>query len=550
MNTFELSLDLDKHTTIQGITIRRGDSDGTTVRASILDHGSVANLTGATAYLVMRLPDGLHYYRKAATVGTGTVTTTINEAEAASAVGSTKLAYFQISQGGSEYSTSSFAVKVLNDAVAGMNPPESYDDEIAQLVDDWLVAHPEATTTVQDNSLETTKLTRWAFSRLSPLRIITTNAIPYIAFTTSDQKMTIPRDSIIVGPQYYYVFAQETVVDLSTVSSTAKVVGFNPQTKEIIVAPYNNFTVGRITQVLCAIRSGGTHLHIDASFPYTVDGMPYGVEPYTLNMRDVKSFLPENIKSVDHRGYSSIAPENTIPAFLLSRKNGFSYVETDVQFTSDNIPVLLHDDTINRTARNADGTEISSTINIRDITYTQALTYDFGIWKNSRYAGTKIPTLDEFMQLCKNLSIHPYIEIKSSLPTGQETQLLTTVVNIVKKYDMLDNSTFISFNGSYLGEIAAIESTVRLGLLSNQLTQQQIDDIKQINTTHGNEVFVDVSITDTSASNLCMNNDMTLEMWTLSQYTIADFPSYASGATTADFNMNEYYYNYYKMVLA
>ena len=158
MNTFELSLDLDKRSTLQGITIRRGDSDGTTVRASIFDHGSVANLTGATAYLVIRLPDGEHYYRKAATVGTGIVTTTINEAEAASAVGSTKLAYFEISQGGSEYSTSSFAVKVLNDAVAGMNPPESYDDEIAQLVDDWLVAHPEATTTVQDGSITTAKI--------------------------------------------------------------------------------------------------------------------------------------------------------------------------------------------------------------------------------------------------------------------------------------------------------------------------------------------------------------------------------------------------------
>lgn len=158
MNTFELSLDLDKRSTLQGITIRRGDSDGTTVRASIFDHGSVANLTGATAYLVIRLPDGEHYYRKAATVGTGIVTTTINEAEAASAVGSTKLAYFEISQGGSEYSTSSFAVRVLNDAVAGMDPPESYDDEIAQLVEDWLVAHPEATTTVQDGSITTAKI--------------------------------------------------------------------------------------------------------------------------------------------------------------------------------------------------------------------------------------------------------------------------------------------------------------------------------------------------------------------------------------------------------
>ena len=54
--------------------------------------------------------------------------------------------------------------------------------------------------------------------------------------------------------------------------------------------------------------------------------------------------------SVNHRGYSTVAPENTLPAYKLSKKMGFDYVETDVCFTSDNIPVLLHDGTIDRTS--------------------------------------------------------------------------------------------------------------------------------------------------------------------------------------------------------
>ena len=57
------------------------------------------------------------------------------------------------------------------------------------------------------------------------------------------------------------------------------------------------------------------------------------------------------MRSINHRGYNKIAPENTIPAYALSKENGYKYVETDVRFTSDGIPVLLHDVSINRTAR-------------------------------------------------------------------------------------------------------------------------------------------------------------------------------------------------------
>jgi glycerophosphoryl diester phosphodiesterase len=69
----------------------------------------------------------------------------------------------------------------------------------------------------------------------------------------------------------------------------------------------------------------------------------------------------------------------------------------DVAFTSDNVPVLLHDTTINRTARTADGAAISTTIDISSITYAQALEYDFGIYKGSQYAGLKIPKLQDVL---------------------------------------------------------------------------------------------------------------------------------------------------------
>ena len=77
-----------------------------------------------------------------------------------------------------------------------------------------------------------------------------------------------------------------------------------------------------------------------------------------------------NVKAINHRGYSYEAPENTIPAYIMSKKKGFTYVEGDVSFTKDNVAVLLHDATIDRTS-NGSG-------NITSLYYQELLQYDFG----------------------------------------------------------------------------------------------------------------------------------------------------------------------------
>lgn len=135
-----------------------------------------------------------------------------------------------------------------------------------------------------------------------------------------------------------------------------------------------------------------------------------------------------NVKAVNHRGYSAEAPENTLPAYVMSKKKGFTYVECDVSFTSDGVAVLLHDATINRTS--------NGTGNINSLTYAKVATYDFGAWFNEAnpdiaidYTGVKIPTFSEFIILCKRLGLHPYIELKSSGSYTQDqiTQIVTEV---------------------------------------------------------------------------------------------------------------------------
>lgn len=237
------------------------------------------------------------------------------------------------------------------------------------------------------------------------------------------------------------------------------------------------------------------------------------------------------VKGINHRGYVS-APENTLPAFRLSRKMGFEYVETDVEFTSDGVPVLLHDTTINRTARNADGTALSETINIHDITYEQALTYDFGIYKGENYAGTKIPTVEQFFALCRNLGLCPYVEFKTGTEYTQAQ--VESVIDIAKRYGMGGKVSWISFNGDYLAYVKNYDSKARIGYVCESPGDNQIAVILSLRTDD-NEVFADChysSINSTGAGK-CIRNGIPLEAWTLNaKADLAALNPYVTGVTT------------------
>lgn len=236
-----------------------------------------------------------------------------------------------------------------------------------------------------------------------------------------------------------------------------------------------------------------------------------------------------NVLSINHRGYNTIAPENTMPAYRLSVQKGFKIVETDVQFTSDGVAVLLHDQSINRTARNADGSAISETTYIRNITYEQALEYDFGIWKSAEYAGTKIPTLQEFIKFCRCASIHPYIELKNTLTQAQTEQ----VVSIVNANGMRGKVTYISFGLNNLTYVKNVDAKARLGyVISVVCTSSHITDAQGLMTGY-NDVFIDSDKTSSEALALCQNAGIPHEMWTIdSEDTILALDPYISGVTS------------------
>lgn len=136
---------------------------------------------------------------------------------------------------------------------------------------------------------------------------------------------------------------------------------------------------------------------------------------------------PSSIKSIAHQGYNLFAPPNTIPAIFEASKHGFEWAECDIQWTSDNVAVICHNGTIDATS-NGIGT-------ITSMTLATLKTYDFGAWKSTTYAGTRIPTFEEHLLACKKYGLKLVIDHLA----GDTQTHIQILLDIIKKYGMLRN---------------------------------------------------------------------------------------------------------------
>lgn len=196
-----------------------------------------------------------------------------------------------------------------------------------------------------------------------------------------------------------------------------------------------------------------------------------------------------------HRGYSSIAPENTMPAFELAYKYGCRCIETDVVYTSDKVPVLCHNININNTARDKDGNVLPETINISTISYEDTKQYDFGIWKNAKYKGTKMCTLEDFLYFCKIRSIQPIVELK----TGYDNKWIKEAYNVANKLGMLDKVVWNSFEYSFLTYIHSLcEFTNFFVNVDGDITDDVVNSAISLKTDN-NTVYIGSTVNNLTA---------------------------------------------------
>jgi glycerophosphoryl diester phosphodiesterase len=169
----------------------------------------------------------------------------------------------------------------------------------------------------------------------------------------------------------------------------------------------------------------------------------------------------QNLMSLDrplviaHRGYKMAAPENTIPAFEAAILAHADLVELDYYHSSDGVPFVIHDSNFSRTtnATKALGSEI---VGSTRLSLAELKELDAGSWFSPLYAGTKLPTLAESLDVIQPGAV-TLIERKQG-----DAQ---TVIDLLNEKEMLNDVIIQAFDWSYLADCRKIDSTVVLGAL-------------------------------------------------------------------------------------
>ncbi|NVM57641.1 MAG: glycerophosphodiester phosphodiesterase [Desulfobacterales bacterium] len=132
-----------------------------------------------------------------------------------------------------------------------------------------------------------------------------------------------------------------------------------------------------------------------------------------------------DIVVVAHRGLAAGYPENTLPAFRHALELGVGFIELDLRMTKDGIPVVIHDDTVDRTT---DGQGEVGTFTLAEIKKLDA-----GSSASPDFAGERIPTLKETLELVTSLGGKALLDIKSSTDLDCEK-----VVRLVEHYNAVN----------------------------------------------------------------------------------------------------------------
>ena len=191
-------------------------------------------------------------------------------------------------------------------------------------------------------------------------------------------------------------------------------------------------------------------------------------------------YLP---KVVAHRGASARAPENTLAALSLAAELGARAVEFDVTVSADGVPVLMHDDTLNRCS-NGMGPVI-----LKDLSALRML--DAGSWFGADFAGEPIPTLQQALALAAERNLTVNLELKPTL--GWESPTVAAVADVLRKTDLTNVPLLVSsFNVLALERFSNLMPDVDLGWLTEAVPDDWLDHMAALKcvSLHCYEPFV------------------------------------------------------------
>ena len=181
-----------------------------------------------------------------------------------------------------------------------------------------------------------------------------------------------------------------------------------------------------------------------------------------------------------HRGDSSNAPENTLAAFERALDLAVPSIELDVHPARDGTLMVMHDDTVDRTA---DGSG-----RVGDMAVDELLRLDVGAKFGPAFAGERIPRLSEVLNMVAPTPTQLNVEIKSS-PAGANVP--QTVAELLRRFGKQREYIVSSFDLSCLLQVRTIDPEITLALIGNGPDILKLARQHGLPWIHGNHKTVD-----------------------------------------------------------
>ena len=182
-------------------------------------------------------------------------------------------------------------------------------------------------------------------------------------------------------------------------------------------------------------------------------------------------------KLIGHRGVKDLCPENTLESIAMALELGLTFVEIDVKISKDKLPILLHDDTLDRTT-NGNGL-------VTDYDYENIKKLDAGKFFYKKNTNIFVPKLEDILNLCINNNGNLNIELKPNKNFEKENTL--QIYELTKNIHQID-IFFSSFDMISILEISKLYPQSFRSFLLDDFKEYNIDDL--INLSINNDLKI------------------------------------------------------------
>ncbi|AFT81589.1 glycerophosphoryl diester phosphodiesterase [Leuconostoc carnosum] len=208
---------------------------------------------------------------------------------------------------------------------------------------------------------------------------------------------------------------------------------------------------------------------------------------------------------IAHRGISAQAPENTRAAFNKMLPLGVSWLETDIDISSDNQLILIHDNQVDRTS------DSEGEVNHKSFSELQKI--DFGGWFGTDFVGEHIVTLDWLIDFINANQLNVNFELKTAVTEDNQQYYLKRVVSALNRVNSGSDMIVSSFNLELLEKYHQLMPQVAIGvLIEGPLPDNIVALAQKIDAKY---IHPDVTYLTQNQVSYLVANQLAVNVWTV-----------------------------------